>query len=345
MFITVKFLFLLYCSNLSSRTSAAESNSLREIFRDDFSSSKRQPSSYRWRTVSTDRSAQDTKYNAEADDIYVQDDSLNLSASNETGCLLAETSGKFHFKYGEVEARLRVPRGCLYFTLRLVPDRCSQGVKCTTSFLDTYPRMFVIQVRSDGNSFVRSEYYGGYLYENVTLPNQNSLLDFHVYRMVWTNTSLTWYIDNQKVQQTSATEGQIGHSFSRLEFSLCVEVGECRQKYRTVRTIFPAVLEIDYVVVRQDNPYREPHLLFLVDFSKTASLAYLQDKFVYGIVSNNFTSLPVTYLNVVDGSLQLSCIDDSMLKASTSSCYRQSDILTFCTVNFNSARAYLPLSA
>ncbi|GAU95145.1 hypothetical protein RvY_06820 [Ramazzottius varieornatus] len=318
----LKCVLVILCVNSPALIHTDGTNVLREIFRDDFNLAKREPSPFRWNTIERLRTAE-TRYNAEVDGVCVADGSLKLSvSSNRTTYILAETSGKFRFRFGEVEARLRAPHGKgLVSKLILVRDSCSL-LSCTDSIEDTYPRMYIVELSGVSpftEASVRSDFYinidnrsvRGDVNQAVNITGQNLFNDFHDYRMVWTNDSLTWFIDGVKIFET--TDGKaIAQDFMRLELSMYIATGR-GGGWPDEHTHFPAVFEIDYVVVRQENPYTEPDLLLSADFTKTISAEFLGDHFIYGTVDNSktFTQLSSDTVRTVNNSLRLSCLGDA----------------------------------
>ncbi|GAV05135.1 hypothetical protein RvY_15311 [Ramazzottius varieornatus] len=184
---------------------------------------------------------------------------------------MADTIGKFRFRYGEVEAGLRAPHEmALESRFVLVTDSCSLH-SCTNIFEGGYPRIHIAEFtglpRVDAaNVQVRSVFGnysdGDYLYRTVDLKGLSLFSGFHVYLVVWNSGSLTWFIDNETVFEIT-DQMAIAHNFTRLQPSTYTGTGISRRLWPG-----PAEFEIDYIVVRQENPHAEPDLLFFADFTR-----------------------------------------------------------------------------
>lgn len=163
------------------------------------------------------------------------------------------TLGKADFKYGRMEARLKMPVGKgLWPAFWMMP---------TDNVYGGWPQSGEIDI---------TEYLGqqpatiyGTLHYGRPWPNNSSTsqyfstqgdklnVDFHTYAIEWTPTSIKWFIDGYLFStKTPANLGSLPWPFTeRFHFILNMAIGGKWPGNPNATTIFPQTFEIDYVRV------------------------------------------------------------------------------------------------
>ncbi|XP_055327169.1 platelet-derived growth factor receptor alpha-like [Paramacrobiotus metropolitanus] len=162
------------------------------------------------------------------------------------------TMNKFYFKYGEVEWRAKVAKGkSILSVIFLFSPMCTPVSKSCKGYwppsvtvvgaLGEHPRM--IEMKSyymDGQkpSLIKSNY----------TSTEDFSLDYHTYKLIWTETYLGWYIDGHEVYSIAEVK-QIPSVVLGLVMKLGVG-GAFAVNRHPDNSIFPVHYMIDYVVVR-----------------------------------------------------------------------------------------------
>jgi beta-glucanase (GH16 family) len=178
-----------------------------EIFRDDFSLSHL--NSNKWNAANEASELNDELEYYRPENVFIENDQLHLQAQHQEYGDYNYTSGrvdtkdKFDFLYGEVEWRARVAKGKgLWSALWLLPVQCQAAVACEQS----PPAVSMIDVRGDRlRESVLTVFWRRHRTEDVRSADRtithpvDMSLDFHLYKLVWLPTSLTWFIDGKEV--------------------------------------------------------------------------------------------------------------------------------------------------
>ncbi len=202
------------------------------------------------------------------DSALLSDGKLVITARKETVSGNSYTSARintrdrFAFRYGRIEARIRLPAGQgLWPAFWLLPQQDSYGGWAASGEID------ILEARNlggtGGNSIFGGLVYGG------TWPNQigsgenyvvatNVTTDFHVYALEWDAAEIRWYVDDLlfAVRNTwSSSGGAFPAPFDKpFHVLFNVAVGGNYAGSPTSTTVFPVTMEVDYVRVYSGAP-------------------------------------------------------------------------------------------
>ncbi|XP_055330566.1 uncharacterized protein LOC129582960 [Paramacrobiotus metropolitanus] len=150
------------------------------------------------------------------------------------------TTGKFRFRYGDVEIRAKLPRAphliswSSFSLLRADCDAyCEESIEILNARSD-FPR------RTDASLFIPSPWKP--LAEAVSHDDDMSD-DFHVYGLSWTEKAVIWYVDQKEVFRVEVTDTP---HFPRYFAELAIYTSAVNQTGTSATE-----LSIDYIVVRQ----------------------------------------------------------------------------------------------
>ena len=160
------------------------------------------------------------------------------------------SKGKFEFRYGRIEARIKVPMGQgLWPAFWLLGANISQvswpacgEVDIMEHIGNEYQNYGTFHFDSLGH-----RYHGGSYGLDPTL--------FHQYAFVWTPTTMTWLVDNNPYYSVNITNGIGNKEEFHLPFFILlnIAVGGNWPGSPSTSTIFPAEMQIDYIRVYKDN--------------------------------------------------------------------------------------------
>ncbi|OWA52261.1 hypothetical protein BV898_16719 [Hypsibius exemplaris] len=246
-----------------STTNADETvTRLVEIFRDDFNTDDYLNDS-KWTVADRHTASQaEVSYYME-ENVGVKNEYLILHCEQEyhQGCNYTssrvDSNGKFEFLYGEVEWRAKLPGGPDFYT-GLWLNRPStvelplEFAPPSAAFIDNgginSQRLF-----HSLNDDQQVEFDVG-IYSNIYLSKKP--LAFHKFKMVWTNTSMEWYIDEHKVYWITDPV-KIPHIPLQIVMNIVVGGAFCETQADGTRDFQVRQVLVDYVVVRQNRTFEE----------------------------------------------------------------------------------------
>jgi hypothetical protein len=206
-------------------------------------------------------------YTARPDNSYVQDGDLVIVALNElyhgnefTSCRI-RTSGKADFKYGRIEARIKLPTGGgMWPAFWMMPTHAVYGGWAASGEIDileanNVPTWIAGNLHFGGEwplntSIGSTKYYGG--------GGVDFSLDYHVYALEWETNEFRWYCDgNLYKTETSwwSSGGAYPAPFNQ-EFYIILNIAVggdytgCTEP-SCITATFPQEMRIDYVRVYQ----------------------------------------------------------------------------------------------
>ena len=156
-------------------------------------------------------------YTSRPENAVVNGGSLHIVARRETFEGFAYTSAKlksrglFFQKYGRFEFRARLPQGQGYWpALWMMPESATYGPWAASGEID-----IVENKGSNPTNVMGTLHYGGQFPRNThsrgpsfTFPSGDSVTNFHVYALEWTNNAIRWYVDDHLYEtQTSWWSG------------------------------------------------------------------------------------------------------------------------------------------
>ena len=167
------------------------------------------------------------------------------------------TRSRFAFRYGRIEARIRLPGGQgLWPAFWLLPQEDTYGTWAASGEIDI---MEAINLGgTGGNTVFGTLHYGGESPDNVLSGNEyvvpgSATDEFHLYALEWDPTEIRWYVDDvlyamQNFWHTASADypAPFDRSFYIL---LNVAVGGRFPGAPSPGTVFPVTMEVDYVRV------------------------------------------------------------------------------------------------
>ena len=168
------------------------------------------------------------------------------------------TKGKFSFKYGRVEARIKFPKGKgMWPAFWMMPEANAYGGWARSGEID------IVEVVGDkpttifgtlhyGDKWPKNTHTG----DKTILPSGDVASDFHVIALEWEEGEIRWYLDGQLYQtQTrwyTAGSDKFPAPFDQKFFLIFnVAVGGAWPGPPSPDTAFPQSMEVDYVRVYQ----------------------------------------------------------------------------------------------
>ena len=167
------------------------------------------------------------------------------------------TRGRFAFRYGRIEARIRLPGGQgLWPAFWLLPQEDTYGAWAASGEIDI---MEAVNLGgTGGNTVFGTLHYGGESPDNVFSGNEyvvpgSATDEFHLYALEWDPTEIRWYVDDvlyamQNFWHTASADypAPFDQPFHIL---LNVAVGGRFPGAPSPGTVFPVTMEVDYVRV------------------------------------------------------------------------------------------------
>ena len=184
-----------------------------------------------------------------------------VSGKNYTSARI-NTRDRFAFRYGRIEARIRLPAGQgLWPAFWLLPQESAYGTWAASGEID------ILEARNlggtGGNTIFGGLVYGG-AWPNQIGSGENYLVatdvttDFHVYALEWDRAEIRWYVDGTLFavrNNWSSTGGAFPAPFDKPFYVLFnVAVGGNYPGLPSAGTVFPVAMEVDYVRVYSGEP-------------------------------------------------------------------------------------------
>jgi beta-glucanase (GH16 family) len=172
------------------------------------------------------------------------------------------TRDRFAFRYGRIEARIRLPGGQgIWPAFWLLPQDDVYGTWAASGEIDI---MEAINLGASGGNTVHGTlHYGGEWPNNVSSGSgyevaTDATTDFHVYALEWDASEMRWYVDDvlyAMQNNWSTTAAPFPAPFDeRFYILLNAAVGGNWPGAPDAATVFPVTTEVDYVRVYSGNP-------------------------------------------------------------------------------------------
>lgn len=172
------------------------------------------------------------------------------------------TRDRFAFRYGRIEARIRLPAGQgVWPAFWLLPQENAYGGWAASGEIDI---MEAVNLGGSGGNVVHGTiHYGGAWPDNRSSGNRHVVEssvteEFHVYALEWDEREMRWYVDDTLyASQTywSTTAADFPAPFDRpFYIVLNVAVGGRFPGPPDSTTNFPVKMEVDYVRVYSGEP-------------------------------------------------------------------------------------------
>jgi beta-glucanase (GH16 family) len=172
------------------------------------------------------------------------------------------TRDRFAFRYGRIEARMRLPAGQgVWPAFWLLPQDDAYGTWAASGEIDV---MEAVNLGASGGNTVHGTlHYGSqwpnnvYTGDSYVVPT-DAAADFHDYVLEWDETQMRWYVDgvlyamqNSWYSTSAAFPAPFDQTFYIL---LNVAVGGNWPGSPNASTVFPVTMEVDYVRVYSGAP-------------------------------------------------------------------------------------------
>jgi len=169
------------------------------------------------------------------------------------------TKGKFSWKYGRFEARIKMPKGKgIWPAFWMMPQDSVYGGWARSGELDIvevigHQPNIAYGTLHYGDSWPHNTHTG----DKFTLPSGDFSEDFHVFAVEWEEGVVRWYIDGQLYEtQTKwyTNGGKFPAPFDQNFFIIFnLAVGGAWPGPPSAQTVFPQTMDVDYVRVYQSG--------------------------------------------------------------------------------------------
>lgn len=196
---------------------------------------------------------------ADTNNAVVKNGTLNIIAQKEsyensqyTSARLL-TKNKFDFKYGRVEARIKLPKGKgLWPAFWMLPTDWKYGGWPKSGEIDIMEHVGYEPDSVHGS--IHTEKFNHIKNTQVTkgVNIANSYTDFHVYAVEWTTDTIDFIIDGQKYLSFPNSKVSSGEWPFDQNFHVILNTavgGNWGGKYGVDQEMFPATMQVDYVRV------------------------------------------------------------------------------------------------
>lgn len=185
----------------------------------------------------------------------------SVSGFNYTSARI-NTRDRFAFRYGRIEARIRLPGGQgIWPAFWLLPQDSPYGGWAASGEIDI---MEAINLGGSGDNFVHGTiHYGGEWPaqqssgESYLVPT-NAQDNFHTYALEWDSGEIRWYVDGVLFAMRnswSSTGGPFPAPFDQPFYILInVAVGGNWPGSPNASTVFPVTMEVDWVRIYSGEP-------------------------------------------------------------------------------------------
>lgn len=196
-------------------------------------------------------------YKAGASNTQVANGKLTITAKNEPniGYTSARmiTKDKQEFKYGRIDIRAKMPQGQgIWPALWMLGHNISDVSWPSCGEIDIMELVGHEPNVTHGtihwsNASGNHTYQGG----EKTLPSGIFADEFHVFTIVWTNTKITWYLDEEEFHFQNVTSGEMSEFRNEFFFIFNIAVGGNWPGSPDATTVFPQTMEVDYIRIFQ----------------------------------------------------------------------------------------------
>ncbi len=181
----------------------------------------------------------------------------NYSGFNYTSARI-NTQNKFSFKYGKIEARIKLPYG-----KGMWPAFWLLGVNINSVGWPSCGENDIMEmiggngrtsttVFSDSTVY-GSAHWGGDYSRSYTLNSGTFADDYHIFSITWDRKQIVWYVDSIAYSSIDITPAGLSAFQNKFFIILNLAVGGSWPGYPDNTTIFPQTMMVDYVRVYQDT--------------------------------------------------------------------------------------------
>lgn len=171
------------------------------------------------------------------------------------------TKGKFDFRYGKVEARIKTLDGQGFWpAFWMLPNNGSWPCDGEIDIMEQWGNPYLTNQTSGAAHIGTCPYSSStHFYEtSSSYISTGSYADnFHTYSLIWKEDTITWYVDETELFSLNPSSywsipSQSAWPFNANEWYLMINLA-ITQAGPNSNTVFPNQMEIDYVRVYQEN--------------------------------------------------------------------------------------------
>ncbi len=232
------------------------------VWRDEFEGNNLNPSDWKHETGGSGWGNNELEYyqekNTAVHDGYliITAEKENVGGKNYTSSRII-TQGKKEFQYGRVDIRALLPSG-----QGIWPALWMLGGNATTVGWPACGEIDIMEMI--GGAGKDNTVHGTAHWDNkgshasfggkLSLAPPKILADeFHVFSIVWTPTSITWYLDDVQYEVIDTTPSDLSEFQSNFYFIFNVAVGGNWPGNPDATTTFPQRMIVDYIRIFQNN--------------------------------------------------------------------------------------------
>ena len=180
----------------------------------------------------------------------------NFSGAQYTSSRLT-TEDKFEFQYGRVDIRAKLPKG-----QGIWPALWMLGANFRTVGWPNCGEIDIMELVGGGDGrddtvhgTIHWDNNGSYAnFGRGTTLSEGIFNDkFHVFTIIWTETSIRWFVDDRQYNIVDITPGALSEFRDEFFFIFNVAVGGNWPGSPNAQTVFPQQMVVDYVRVFQEN--------------------------------------------------------------------------------------------
>jgi beta-glucanase (GH16 family) len=183
----------------------------------------------------------------------------SYQGSNYTSARLISYWNNLYWKYGKVEARIKLPFGKgIWPAYWMMGKRVFEGTSWPAC-----GEIDIVELIGGGEGYDDKAYgtahwadangnhaqYGG----SYQLPTGNFADTFHVFAIQWTATDIRWFVDDIQYQVIDITPASLSEFHQEFFLLLNLAVGGNWPGYPDATTVFPQQMKVDYIRVYQLN--------------------------------------------------------------------------------------------
>jgi len=171
------------------------------------------------------------------------------------------TKGKFDFRYGKVEARIKTLDGQGFWpAFWMLPNNGSWPCDGEIDIMEQWGNPYLTNQTSGAAHIGTCPYSSStHFYETYSsyISTGSYADNFHTYSLIWKEDTITWYVDETELFSLNPSSywsipSQSAWPFNANEWYLMINLA-ITQAGPNSNTVFPNQMEIDYVRVYQEN--------------------------------------------------------------------------------------------
>lgn len=214
-----------------------------------------------------------------------------------------KTQGKKFFKYGKIEARMRLPYGQgIWPAFWTLGESISSVGWPACGEIDIMEMLGHESFKSYGTTHWNNNGQHAYQGGSYSLSSGTFSDSYHLFSIIWDEQSIRWYVDNNLFYTISITSPSMSELRENHFIILNVAVGGNWPGYPDPTTVFPQYMYVDYVRVYKDTSAGNPVVNILspeqnANFSEGSDINILAD--VSGFAN------PVQYVEFYQGDARI----------------------------------------